>query len=157
MSTHYYEAATVTGTLPWPISHNGAKRSTIRCRSTSKGCKTSCLQILAGGSFDPDLIPRPEPPSNKKCHRKLTVPIHSFKSQRYLGKTHDVVRQTRQITVLPRAEDHIIVRQRHWTSRWPRVLSAKVYGLCCILVMLFASVGFSFSTMQLGFVFGLKR
>ncbi|KAI4215131.1 MAG: hypothetical protein LQ351_002446 [Letrouitia transgressa] len=75
----------------------------------------------------------------------------SFKSQRYLGKTHDVVRQTRQITVLPRAEDHIIVRQRHWTSRWPRVLSAKVYGLCCILVMLFASVGFSFSTMQLGF------
>ncbi|KAL9608737.1 MAG: hypothetical protein Q9167_006455 [Letrouitia subvulpina] len=81
----------------------------------------------------------------------------SFKSQRYLGKMHDVVRKTRQITVLPRAEDQTIMGPNGWTSGWPRMLGAKVYGVGCILVMLFASLGFSFSTMQLGFVFGIKR
>ncbi|KAL9623919.1 MAG: hypothetical protein Q9160_001911 [Pyrenula sp. 1 TL-2023] len=74
----------------------------------------------------------------------------SFKSQRYLGPMHDVIRQTREITVLPRpAGDH-----SRGKNMWvPKEVSTRWYGAWCLLVMLLASVGLSFSAKQYGLAF----
>ncbi|KAG8528296.1 uncharacterized protein KY384_007213 [Bacidia gigantensis] len=72
----------------------------------------------------------------------------------YLGKTHDVVRRTRQITVLPRSEDDAKLKQTCKFS-FIRVLGARFYGFCCLSVMLLVSVGLNAPIGQFGSIFGL--
>lgn len=74
--------------------------------------------------------------------KKLTLAqsLCSFKSQRYLGKAHDVVRRTRQITVMPRPERAVATRPGERALRWAIGLSAKLYGKYCLFLVLLASL-----------------
>ena len=72
---------------------------------------------------------------------------------RYFGKDHDIIRRTRQITVLPRPADKVAVAAAAVTEKTgqhfslstvkEKALSARFYGVCCLALMLLASVGVS--------------
>ena len=94
---------------------------------------------------------------DEKTHQRLTHQNScSFKSERYLGKSHDVVRQNRRISVMPRLVDEIVANRDERGLHSPNALSARFYGACCLLLMLLASIGISLSTAQFGLLFSMK-
>lgn len=81
----------------------------------------------------------------------------SFKSRRYLGESHDVVRQTRQITVMPQPQGQIRAKEFRPSTWLPQAPMTQLCGALCLLATLIASLGLSFSIIQLEPVFNTRR